>query len=64
VRFGGRVGPRATLAEARRIAAEGVTRLPPRLRGLDAAEPAYPVAVSPGLAATLAALRARHTTST
>lgn len=63
VRNGVRVAPRATLAEARRIAAEGVARLPPRLRRLDPAEPAYPVAISPGLATTLAALRARHTTS-
>lgn len=64
VRNGARVTPRATLAEARRRAAEGVARLPPRLRGLAPAEPAYPVAISSGLAAALAALRARHTTST
>jgi nicotinate phosphoribosyltransferase len=64
VRNGARVTPRATLAEARRAAAEGVARLPPRLRGLAPAEPAYPVAISPGLAAVLAALRARHTSAT
>ncbi len=60
VRNGARVASRATLAEARRAAAENVARLPPRLRALDPAEPAYPVTISPRLAALLAALRARH----
>jgi nicotinate phosphoribosyltransferase len=63
VRDGVRVAPRATLAEARRTAAEAVARLPPRLRGLGPADPRYPVALSPGLAATLAALQARHARS-
>lgn len=63
VRGGARVAPPATLAEARRTAAEAVARLPPRLRALGPAEPAYPVALSPGLAATLAALQARHALS-
>lgn len=63
LRHGERVAPRATLAEARRTAAEGVARLPSRLRALGPAEPAYPVAISARLAATLAALRARHGTT-
>ena len=63
VRNGARVSPRATLAEARRAAAEHVACLPYRLRALDPARPAYPVTISPRLAALLAALRAQHAAS-
>jgi nicotinate phosphoribosyltransferase len=58
MRAGQRVAARSTLDEVRHHAAAAVARLPPRVRGLDPAEPPFTVRVSAALEALLAKTRA------
>jgi nicotinate phosphoribosyltransferase len=59
MRGGRRLAPRPALAAIRAEAAGRVAALPARLRGLAPAEPPYPVALSPALAAHEREVRAR-----
>lgn len=59
MRAGRRCRPPAPLARIRAEAAERIAALPAALRGLPPADPPYPVAISPALAAEERAVRAR-----
>ncbi|MBW8269403.1 nicotinate phosphoribosyltransferase [Caldovatus aquaticus] len=59
MRDGRRLRPRPPLAQARAETAARIAALPARLRGLGAADPPYPVAISEALAAHEREVRAR-----